>query len=169
MNDLIVLGLDVAAVKDCWMRTPDLLKLQPGALLDKVAVIQTLFPGTGILEVLQSDPSVFLLPSKSLRERAQLLLQLGSVMVTLADVRYDDSDAAFAMKTVGKYLEASGKSLTQMCRELQAQPGVSDYMEAHEVDPDTMDEHKYFVVVTQINRPQRVSSGGNVGPAFRSE
>lgn len=155
MDELLVLGLDKAGVKACWIKTPDLLKFKPGLLLDRVALIQALFPGINIPELLKSDPAALLHPSKNLTDRVLFLQQLRDAPVTLADVLHAISDPNFALKTVGDYLASSGKSMLQLCTELQAQPGVGAYMAEYRVNPITMNEYSYYRVVILFHRPKQ--------------
>lgn len=168
MNELLVLGLDTAGVKECWRQTPELMKLQPGMLLDKVALLQAMFPNIDILEVLRTAPSSLLHPTRNLRERVQFLRKLGGSDVTLADARHSFPDPAFAVLAVGEHLASSGKTLLQLCSELQVEPDVKEYMEANQVVPATMDEYKYFLVVMHMSRPQRITLQRNVVPAVES-
>lgn len=158
MEELLVVGFDQGGVKACWLQTPGLLKLRPGALLDKVAVLQALFRGISVLEVMLTDPSALLHPTRNLRDRVLFLRKLDGEGVSLANIQHVLSDAEFALQVVGLHLAGSGKSLPQLCSELQAQPRVAAFMKKIKVDPATMDEHKYYQVAVIFARPGREAS-----------
>lgn len=163
LNMLTGMGLDRNTAKACWMQNPLLIKFIPAAMQEKLDILQALFSISGA-EIVKQRPEALMMPSRSLRDRVLFLQLLGGAAVSLQDVQLSTSDPEFALQTVGAHMRASGKTLPQLVCELQAMPGVLEYLEKQRVDAATMTAHAYFLVATVTARPPQVSSVTTVEP-----
>lgn len=161
LDALTRIGLDAVAIRECWIQTPELVKLNPGVIPEKFASLHTLFSVSGA-EVMKTSPWAMLFPIRDLQDRVRFLQRLNSETVTLADVHHGLANTEFAVQTVGAHLRATGQTLLQLCSKLQEQPGVREYLEKHNVDPALMTEFKYYLVDTFFARPAQHVSDGTV-------
>lgn len=122
--------------------------------------LQAMFTGVNTLDVLRTDPSVLLHPTRFLQDRVQFLQKLGSTAVALADIQHSVRDQTFALQAVRAHLQASGKSLLQLSTELQGQPGGREYMVANRMHPSSMTALQCFMVATGQAKPAPQAADG---------